>query len=123
MKIRNEQMDVLNAHMRPTLVDPLVGHMREHFPEHCETLGDARLRQTVELGLERASQYGLLAEREVFLYVSLMFVLGRDFDTDPQLPWSKRILNDPELDDPSEKTGALYDEAESHLEQEEGPLV
>lgn len=117
LTIRKEQMDVFSTRMRHTLVAPLVVHMDEHFPNRCFNMDDSQIQQTVELGLERASQYGLLTEREVFLYVSLMFLLGSGFDRDIQLPWAAEILAKDEFPDPYQKIQALYDVAMSYLDR------
>ena len=120
LTIRKEQMHVLSAAMRPSLVDPLAAHLRDYFPGQCEMLGDAQLRKTVELGLENAAGYGLLSEREVFLYLSVMFMLGSFFDTDPQLPWAGPILNRSTFPDGFTKVQKLYDAAMDYLDQTVG---
>ncbi len=117
LTIRKEQMDVLSASMRPSLVDPLAAHLRRFFPGQCEILGDASLRKTVALGLENAAGYGLLSEREVFLYLSVMFMLGSFFDADLQLPWAGPILHRSNFPDPYTKVQTLYEAAMNDLDR------
>lgn len=117
LTIRTEQMDALAAAMRPSLIERLVNDVREHFARHCEILGDEQLRKTVALGVDSAAGYGLASEREVFLYLCLMFMLGSFFDTDPQLPWAARILAADNLPDGFAKVQALYKEAMGYLDR------
>jgi len=120
LTIRKEQMKVLSDDMRPSLVDPLASHLRGYFPGQCEILGDTPLRKTIELGLENAARYDLLSEREVFLYLSLMFMLGSFFDADLQLPWAAPILNKSRFPDGHAKVQALYDAAMDYLDRTVG---
>lgn len=120
LAIRKEQMDVLSASMRPSLIDPLTAHLRDYFPGQCEILGDAQLRKTVSLGLENAAGHGLLSEKDVFLYLSVMFMLGSFFDTDLQLPWAGPILHGSHFPDPDTKVQALYDAAMDYLDRTVG---
>lgn len=120
LTIRKEQMDVLSASMRPGLIDPLAAHLRDHFPGQCEILGHVPLRKTVALGLENAAGYGLLSERDVFLYLSVMFMLGSFFDTDLQFPWAGPILNRNNFPDGYTKVQALYDAAMDYLDRTVG---
>lgn len=39
-------------------------------------------------GLQRAESRNLQTERDAYLYLALMFMLGSLFDEDPQLPWA-----------------------------------
>lgn len=120
LRIRQEQMEEFNRCEAVKFENRMVEHLEENFPEECEEMGEEAVRETIRYGISRADSYGIEFEQDVCNYVNLMFVLGRDFDTDPGLPWAKRILNDPELDHPTDKMDALYDEAETHLEPEEG---
>ncbi len=115
--IRKEQMNVLRAHMNPSLVDSLIVHMREHFGRQCEIVGEVQVRKTVEMGVEQAGKYGLLAEREVFLYLSLMFMLGSGFDTDVQYPWAGPILKRKDFPDGFSMIQTVYDTAMEYLDR------
>jgi hypothetical protein len=114
-------MDELNEHEAAKFEDRMVEHLRENFPEECEEMGEEDVREAVRHGVERAGEYGMELEQDVCNYINVMFVYGRDFDTDAELPWAGQILNDPSREDPTDKTDALYDEAIVRLEQEEGP--
>ena len=65
----------------------MVVHLNETFPEKCEALGDAKIRETVKYGIQRSASYGITSEGDVRKYIDLMLMFGLDFDQDPQLPW------------------------------------
>lgn len=120
LTIRKEQKDTLAAAMRPGFIEQLTAHMREHFPGRCEILGETQLQETVALGVERAAHHGFLAEREVFLYLSLMFLLGSYLDIDVQLPWVSTLLATDRYPDAYTRVVALYEEAMDYLDQTAG---
>jgi hypothetical protein len=43
------------------------------------------------LAIERARGYGIRTERDIGRFAGLMLKFGRDFDTDPALPFAARI--------------------------------
>lgn len=100
--------------------DRLVRHVRDNFPLSFSMLGEDGARAIGRSAIERASAHGLNSERSVFMYLSLMLMLGSEFDTDPQLPWAAEILGDME---PGEvgRIDALYDKALDYLAQVAGP--
>ena len=89
----------------------MIVHLRKCFPHECGRLSDLEIRQAIDLGIANAGKYGLVTERDVCLYIDLMFVFGLDFDTSPNFPWASDILNDSWRTDPSRKIDFLYDTA------------
>jgi hypothetical protein len=81
------------------------------FPEKCKYLGELSLRRLINRGLELASSYGFSSERDVSIFVVMMFVLGTGFDKDPLLPWASKILRD------GQGTDRLYAEAIAVLQR------
>ncbi len=81
MTIRSSQMLALG---RPHFAHWLLGELREKFPVHAQQLGEAGLHAWVMLGLDRATRHGFSEERDTGLYVTLMFLLARDFEQDPR---------------------------------------
>jgi hypothetical protein len=61
-----------------------------------------------------AYKYNLLSEPEMLLYVVLMFIMGSGFDSDPQFPWAKNILDDNSIQD-AEKPALLFGRAIEQL--------
>jgi hypothetical protein len=108
--IRREQTDVLKQAARRNFEDRTTDHLKVFAPAHFKILGNARVRQVIQLGVDRAGSYSLFNREPVSLYIELMLMLGSDFDTDPQLPWVRKILTDETVSDQSERAGKLYDE-------------
>lgn len=109
-----EQVAVRNFENR------LLEHLEAFFPKNCEILGKEQVCKVVQLGIERAEQYGLVTERDLHLYVGLMFMLGSYFDQDPQLPWAAQILADENIVDPSVRVDRLHDRAMAFLNEAAG---
>jgi hypothetical protein len=86
--LRKAQLDALKQAPQKSFEKSMLDFVRRHFPKHCVLLGDSAILKVVQLGGERARQYRLETGRDVSLYISLMFMLGSDFDTDCQLPWA-----------------------------------
>jgi hypothetical protein len=90
--IRKRQMAVFEQVEIKKFVDCMVIHLKKFFPKQCEALGEPGLRETVQHGIKRAKAYGITSKRDVYKYVDLMVVFGRDFDTDKRYPWAGEIL-------------------------------
>jgi hypothetical protein len=85
-------MQAFRAAGRERLERKLAGHLSKFFPKHTGYLGEERLRLVVQHGVASARNQGFRTDYETFLYVDLMFMLGCEFDRDPQLPWVSEIL-------------------------------
>jgi hypothetical protein len=90
--IRDHQMQAFRAAGREKLERNLAQHLSKFFPKHTEYLGEKRLRTVVQYGIASARNQGFRTDYETFLYVDLMYMLGCEFDRDPQLPWVSEIL-------------------------------
>jgi hypothetical protein len=100
----------MNADLRRRFVDRMVAHIAEFFPSRFQELGEQAVREWIEDGIQRASQYRIRSERDVCKFIDIMIVFGRNFDTDPQCPWAPPILK-AEPTDPSMKTERLLESA------------
>jgi hypothetical protein len=105
VRIRKEQIDAFAQVEMEHFVARMLVHLRRFFPEACLSLGDDGLLASIHHGITRAAEYGVVAERDVALYLSLMMALGRDFDRDP---WAHAILTEPELREPARRMQRLY---------------
>jgi hypothetical protein len=92
LTIRKEQMEVFASAAVRNFEDRMVKYLAEYFPGHCDDLGEAKVREIVHRGWERAKGYEMTSERSVSLFISMMFMLGSGFDADPQLPWAAEML-------------------------------
>ena len=79
--------------------DEVSEHLRRYFELPCFIAGDACVRETIRLGVSRARYWGLTLEASGQSYIDHMIMLGSDFDTDPQIPWAREVLErkQPEL--------------------------
>ena len=118
--IREEQMAVLAQAVARTFENRLLEHLQEFFPRQCQILGVEQSRELIRLGIAQAEKYGLDTERDVYLYVGLMCMLGSHFDQDPQLPWAAQILADENIADPSDRADRLHDRAMAFLNEAAG---
>lgn len=118
--MREAQMTTFEQVAIHNFENRLLEHLKEFFPRHCEILGDEQVRKVIRLGIERAGQYDLTSERNVDLYVNLMFMLGSYFDQDPQLPWAAKILTDKDILNSNTRADRLYDRAMAFLNESAG---
>ena len=116
MNLRREQIEVFRELMSKRFEDRMVAHLERHFPEQCRALGEAGTREAIQYGIEQAASYRIVAERDVCKYIDVMFAYGRDFDTDPKLPWAGAILRDETLGGPRDRVDRLCSVAIEHLD-------
>lgn len=113
--IRKEQMDAFSRDSRVRFEDGLVAYFTATYPrETRQAGGEKQIRRLVQSGIERAFTLGFQTERQVTLFVALQFMLGCDFDSDPQLPWASEIANRT-LRNPTLRIDFVYDAAIDYL--------
>jgi hypothetical protein len=100
--------------------DEMVAHLHGFSPWHSEVLGDAGVRRTVRLGVERAGAHGLTGAGSLRFYVELMFMFGSRFDTDPLLPWAGEVLRDPGIAEEAGRIDRLHRATLAYLEAVNG---
>ncbi len=105
MLIRNNQMRALADQRTAAYESDVADHLKRCFPKECETLGEDGTRETIRFGICRARDHGITAKREVCMYIDLMVVQGRDFDSEP---WASEVLNGRRWKDPSAKIAELF---------------
>jgi hypothetical protein len=106
LTIRDEQIQALARADVARFEQRVFAHLKEFFPAQCRPLTEQELRRTIRVGLERAASYEIVSQRDVCMFIDLMMVLGRDFDTDKRFPWAQEILAKPS--EPAAKMDALY---------------
>jgi hypothetical protein len=116
--IRDEQLSALLGVRQKEYERRLAAHLRKYFSETCAELGEGGLRDAVRYGIQRAKSYGIDAERDVVKYLNLMFVFGRDFDTDPRFPWAASMLHSTDYG-PTLRINQVYSDAKTKIA--EGP--
>jgi len=98
----------------------MVEHIKEFFPKYYEIHKEPLIRKVILYAVGRAESYNLITERDVCLYINLVFLLGSNFDTDPQLPWAAAILNDETITDSVTRIDKLHDKGMEYLDQVAG---
>ncbi len=117
--IRQAQWDAMRTKREDACILRLENCLLESFPREVSALGPKTLRIIVRFGMERCSSHGHQTERETYLYLTLMFMLGSYFDEDPQLEWASNRLRHGKPGDPK-RIDELHDEALRYLDQVAG---
>jgi len=115
LQLRAEQMEAFYSAAGGRFEDELVAHLHRFTPYQAAALGDDGLMQVVRYGIERADNHGFTQRGPARCYLETMFLLGSDFDTDPQYPWAFAILSDPERPDQIERADALHAAVHEYL--------
>jgi len=114
--IRSEQKAALGKRRLELFKHALAEHLQGLFPTACEQLDESALRSQIDYGIEKAALHGIDTERQAAKYLELMFILGRDFDTDPTYPWAAEILSPHAPMSPAGRMRLLFREARCHME-------
>ncbi|HEY8086268.1 MAG TPA: hypothetical protein VIF09_00435, partial [Polyangiaceae bacterium] len=100
LTIRDAQMEAFRRAARARFARRLTDHFLSAYPrESRQAEGRPGVAAFVDVGMTRAAEHGFKTEALVSRYVSLMFMLGVDFDRDPQIPWVRELLDDPGFDE------------------------
>ena len=120
-RIRPEQIEALEQSAQLRFEDEMVRHLGQFAPGHCRAIGEPAVREVIRLGMQRAGTYGLTRRGPVRFYIELMFLLGSDFDTDPQYPWASWGLNGRWTDDQMARADQLHARLQDYLDKTAGP--
>jgi hypothetical protein len=93
LTIRAAQLAVFSHSEVRKFENWMVAHLSKFFPRQCASLGELKVRETVQYGIQRAACYGLTSKRDVCKYIDIMLVLGPDFDTNQRHAWAGEILS------------------------------
>ena len=115
LTIRKQQIHVLAASRRVTFETRLEHHLQKFFPDQVAAAGPDDVAEFIRDGQARALAHGFKAEREICKYLDLMCIFGREFDSNPRLPWAAKILGQPFLT-PRAKMNRLVETALLHAE-------
>ena len=113
--LRPDQLAALQPAAVDSFDDRVADHLRQFFPEQCQNLGADGLKEAIDYGIHRAAAYRIELERDICVFLELMFTFGVDFDR--QVSWAATILNDPAILDPSQKIEKLFQEAARHVQK------
>ena len=119
--IRRDQYQALEALALVSFESRLLAHLQRCFPEHVGKLGEEAARSAIRDGIARAHGYGIVSERQVCIFIDLMFALGERFDRDPKHPWARAILLGFDRKAPATRIDRLYDRALAWLQTQSAP--
>ena len=97
LTIRKEQLEVLEACMLARFCDRLRRHLRCELAEETRHRSDEELLPIIQAGIQRGRQYGIATERDLTLFVDLLFLHSPHFEEAPDMAWAKKILVNCEL--------------------------
>ncbi len=90
--IRETQFQIFQDALSLEFETRLYAHLCEGFTRQMGYLGEAKARALIRFGVQKANLYGYSNDRDVYLFLCLMLMLGSHFDQDPQLPWVRDHL-------------------------------
>ena len=114
LTIRKEQLAAFGPLGQKAFEQRMLVHIKKIFPEQFKSLGEPKLRETIQYGTQHAAAYKIASERDVCKYIDLMLIYGCDFDKDPNLPWAQTVLQNQNIRNPSSKIDRLYKAAKKH---------
>jgi hypothetical protein len=76
----------------------LTAELRKRLPRETARFSDSDMSRLCDLGLDRARAYGIGTEYNVYRFLCCMLLYRGNFDTDPNLPWTREILDDKAMD-------------------------
>ncbi|UCE30811.1 MAG: hypothetical protein JSW68_12290 [Burkholderiales bacterium] len=77
---------------RARFAERVVEQLRQHFPERIVAADVPAMALEVEKMIDRAKQYGLTAQGDVYRFVLAAWVLGASFDE--KVPTLRAVLSD-----------------------------
>jgi hypothetical protein len=92
LTLRADQGSLLEKAKQHSVTKTLLQELHKLFPDECAALGPERMQDFVQYGSTRPQRYGIRAHADVRNYIHLMMRLGRNFDTDPKMPWATDLL-------------------------------
>ena len=110
--IRNEQMKVFTDENERRWV---IKCLQADYPEDTSAMGAPALGRLVERAQAKAHAHGFRDPQEVRKYTRVAFLLGADFESDPQLGWARQILTSRRFKLPLSRLRALEDATLRHL--------
>jgi hypothetical protein len=113
-KVENESLPDATMLLSGGFQPDMFVRLKRIWPEKCACLGATTIGDMIQYGFEAGQDFGLFTEKGMIVYVGLMFMLGSDFATDPQFPWSREVLTDASLPSP-DKDERLHEEAMRYL--------
>ncbi len=91
-------------------------YLLERFSSASYQLVLQNTKYFVDQYFSQAICYGFESKRDIRSFIELSFLLGANFEKDPQIPWANKILLNPQYSS-WEKISKLQKRAQFHLER------
>jgi len=95
-------------HEQKKFEDHMVFHLCQNLSEKVEDIPEDILRNTIQKGISDSERYEIRFEDDVERYIDLMFILGKDFDTEEESSWAGEILRKEEMS-AEERLDTIFD--------------
>lgn len=95
-RVTESQLEALDASSMEDFVERMNAHFHKHFPGPCAELGEPATRAMIRSGIADARTRGATGEREICLYLGLLFELGPNFEARGEPAWVHAILSEPD---------------------------
>ncbi len=89
LTIRAEQIHALQDALSRRWLEQ---HLRASYPEQCKGISSHEFHEFLRVQMKRARGYGFLTDNQIRRYVHVAFLLGGDFDRNPDCEWAQVIL-------------------------------
>lgn len=117
-ELRPEEVEIPGGSYRSVAL----AEMKRIYPQKCEYCGEPSLRALIQRGIRIARRYSVTEDRDVLVFLALMFALGHGFATDPLFPWAASALKDDPRTDPHQRVEHLQARATAYLREALAPL-
>lgn len=98
LQIRKQQIAVFEEVAWIEAVNRAVSFIQSELPEECASLESKIVKALCEKSLRVAVGYNMGSETDCWAYVYAVFVLGEDFEIDPNHDWALEILSSDMVD-------------------------
>jgi len=97
--IRNDQLKAFSRIKLNKFEEKMYVYAKKHFPDEFYDLETKHLIGVISKAIEKGKLYGFHTQKHAFYFLSLMFLLGSEFDSDVQFPWVYDYLTDQSVSD------------------------
>lgn len=96
--IRDEQMKAMQEYMLTKFAGRMFLHLRENFSEDTSDIQDEKLRDLIQVGIEKARAYNIVEYEDVQGFLEFVITRGPNFHADDAHPEIQQILSSMEMD-------------------------
>ena len=89
IEIDSAMFEATKQAARERYITDKVREYERNDPKRFACAGETKFREFIELSLQKAEKYNMLADREVNGLRTMMYALGSYFDEDPMYPWAR----------------------------------